>query len=93
QPESYAAAEPEPTPEIGRNVRAVGAMDLTRLSIDDDGRLYWDGKPVEVRRKLMMSRGQIVGVSLIAVFVVIAALGAAIQGSAAAHEWACKLGW
>ena len=48
--------ETAPANAEGRNVHAVNAMDLTRLSIDNDGRLYWDGKPVEVRRRLMMSR-------------------------------------
>ncbi len=83
---------PEP-PETSRDARAVGAMDLSRMSIDNDGRLYWDGKPVEVRRRIMMSRAQIVGASLIGVFVVIGAVGAAMQGSAAAHDWACRIGW
>jgi hypothetical protein len=63
------------------------------MSIDNDGRLYWDGKPVEVRRRIMMSRAQIVGASAVAVFVAIGAVGAAIQGSIAAREWACRLGW
>ena len=54
-------ATPAPLAQPGRDVRPVGAMDLTRLSIDNDGRLYWDGKPVEVRRRLMMSRAQILG--------------------------------
>ena len=49
--------------------------DLSRLSIDHDGRLYWDGKPVEVRRRILMSRAQIVGASIVAAFVVIGALG------------------
>lgn len=96
--------EPEPSPpaatpvpaapvETGRNVHPAGAMDLARLSIDNDGRLYWDGKPVEVRRRIAMSRGQIMGATLIGVFVVISGLGAAIHGSAVAHEWGCRLGW
>ena len=67
--------------------------DLSRLSIDRDGRLYWDGKPVEVRRRISMSRAQIVGASIVAAFVVIGALGAAIQGTVAARDWACRLGW
>jgi hypothetical protein len=96
--DKYERPETVEQPEIpatteGRNVHAVGAMDLTRLSIDNDGRLYWDGKPVEVRRRLMMSRGQAVGTSLIALFIVIGAIGAALQGSVAAHDWACRLGW
>jgi hypothetical protein len=68
-------------------------MDLTRLSIDDDGRLYWDGKPVEVRRRLTMSRAQIIGASIIGALVAIAAIGAAIQGVATTYEWACRAGW
>ena len=77
----------------GRNVHTIGITDLSRLSIDNDGRLYWDGKPVEVRRRIMMSRPQIVGAGIVAVFVVIGAIGAAVHGSAAALDWACRLGW
>ena len=72
----------EPQAAEGRNVHAVNAMDLTRLSIDNDGRLYWDGKPVEVRRRLMMSRGQVVGASLIAFFIVVGAIGSVLQATA-----------
>ncbi len=82
-----------PTAPAGRDVRAPTEMDLTRLSIDNDGRLYWDGKPVEVRRRLMMSRAQIAGATAVAALVAIAATGAAVQGLSVAHEWACTLGW
>ena len=82
----------EPPPQ-GRNVHTIGIHDLTRLSIDNDGRLYWDGKPVEVSRRILMSRRQVIGASLIAAFVVIGAVGAAFQGAAAARDWACRLGW
>jgi hypothetical protein len=82
----------EPRPQ-GRNVHTIGISDLTRLAIDNDGRLYWDGKPVEVSRRILMSRRQVIGVSLIAAFVVIGAVGAAFQGAAAARDWACRLGW
>jgi hypothetical protein len=93
-----AAAEPiaEPIPEPkpqGRNRHPVDMTDLSRLSIDRDGRLYWDGKPVETHHRLSMSRKQIVGASLIAALVAIGAIGAAIQGAAAARDWACRLGW
>jgi hypothetical protein len=87
-----AVTEP-PSKPIGRSRHPVGMTDLSRLSIDGDGRLYWDGKPVEVQRRLLMSRPQIVGAGLIGVFVVIAAIGATLQGSTAAHDFACKQGW
>jgi hypothetical protein len=80
-------------PPAGRNVHAVGAMDLSRLSIDNDGRLYWDGKPVEVRRRIMMSRRQIIAASVIGAFVIVGAIGSVIQGTAAAHDLACRWGW
>jgi hypothetical protein len=89
-PESSAAPEPKPQ---GRNINPVDMTDLSRLSIDHDGRLYWDGKPVETHNRLSMSRRQIVGASIVAVFVVIGAIGAALQGAAAAQEWVCRLGW
>jgi hypothetical protein len=86
--------EPQPPPlPQGRDVHTIGISDLTRLAIDNDGRLYWDGKPVEVSRRIQMSRRQILGATLIAAFVAIGALGAAIQGASAAHDWACRLGW
>lgn len=89
KPEPQAATEAVP----GRNEHPVTAMDLTRLSIDNDGRLYWDGKPVEVRRKLMMSRGQVVGASLLASVIVAGAISSAIQAAETAHTWACRAGW
>jgi hypothetical protein len=83
----------EPALPAGRNVHPINAEDLRRLSIDNDGRLYWDGKPVEVRRSIQMSRTQVIGASVVAAFVIMGALGAIIQGSLAARDWACRLGW
>jgi len=40
-----------------------------------------------------MSRAQVVGASVVAVFVVIGAIGAAVQGSLALRDWGCRLGW
>jgi hypothetical protein len=91
---TQATAEPEPEPEPqGRNVHPVDMTDLSRLSIDRDGRLYWDGKPVEVRRRITMSPAQVVGATLVAVFVVIGAVASVVQGALAARELACRLGW
>ena len=48
-PESSAAPEPKPQ---GRNINPVDMTDLSRLSIDRDGRLYWDCRPA--RRSLIL---------------------------------------
>lgn len=95
-PESSEPAAPEPIPEPkpqGRNKHPVDMTDLSRLSIDQEGRLYWDGKPVETHHRLAMSRRQIIGACLVAAFVAIGAIGAAIQGASAARDWTCWLGW
>jgi hypothetical protein len=95
-PKSADAAVPESPPEPapqGRNVHPVNMTDLSRLSIDRDGRLYWDGKPVEVHRRIAMSRAQIIGASIVAAFVVVGAIGAALQGAVAARDLSCRLGW
>jgi hypothetical protein len=87
-------AEPPPSPvPIGRNLHPVDMTDLSRLSIDREGRLYWDGKAVETHHRFAMSRRQVIVASIVGAFVVIGAIGAALQGSAAARDWACRLGW
>ena len=91
-PKPAETAAPKSAPQ-GRNIHAVDMTDLSRLSIDRDGRLYWDGKPVEVRRRISMSRAQVIGASIVAAFVVIGAIGSAIQGAVAARELVCRLGW
>lgn len=91
-PEPHQPEPQQPEPQ-GRNVHPVDMTDLSRLSIDHDGRLYWDGKPVEVRRRISMSRAQVVGASIVAAFVVIGAVASAIQGAVAARELACRFGW
>jgi hypothetical protein len=91
--QSESAAQPEAPAKKGRNIHPLATADLSRLSIDDDGRLYWDGKPVEVRRRIEMSRAQVVGASVVAAFVAIGAVGAIIQGSLALRDWGCRLGW
>jgi hypothetical protein len=64
------------------------------LGIDRDGRLYWNGKPVEIiGRRLDLTRAQ-AGVAIaVAIFTGIAAIGTAAQGWTAYHDWACRTGW
>ena len=82
-----------PAAPQGRNRHPIEMTDLSRLSIDRDGRLYWDGKPVEVHRRIAMSRRQIIFASIVAAFVVAGSVGAALQGTLAVRELMCRLGW
>jgi hypothetical protein len=63
------------------------------LGVDAKGELYWQGKPVEIRRPLDLTWRQKFVAGMIALATVVAAIGAVAQGFAAYNEWACKVGW
>jgi hypothetical protein len=69
------------------------SLDDEGLGIDRDGRLYWDGKPVEIiGQRLDLTRTQTgIGIAVV-VFTAIAALGTVVQAWTAYHDWACKTG-
>jgi hypothetical protein len=81
----------KPSPS-GRSVHPIGITDLSRMAVDTEGRLYWDDRPVEVRRRILMSRPQIIAASIVSAFLIVGAIGAAIQGWAAALDLACRFG-
>jgi hypothetical protein len=76
-----------------KGVRSL-SLDDEGLGIDRDGRLYWNGKPVEIiGRRLDLTRTQ-AGVAIaVAVFTGIAAAATAVQAWTAYHDWACRTGW
>jgi hypothetical protein len=82
-----------PAPRPPGVIHELSVRDLSRVSIDAGGRLYWDGKPVEVERRLTMSRTQLIAASLFAAVAIIAAAGAVFQAYATAYDWACRRGW
>src|SRR5437016_5661346 len=74
-----------------RHVRPIAIAESSGLGIDLDGRLYWNGKPVEIiGRRLDLTWTQAVFGFLVAIFTVVGGIGAAAQGWAAYHDWACK---
>ena len=74
-----------------RDVRPIAISETGGLGIDPDGRLYWNGKPVEiVSRRIDLTGTQAFFAVLIAICTAIGGIGAAAQGWAAYHDWACK---
>lgn len=72
-------------------VHPIPIEGMALMGVDEQGMLYWDGKPVEVRRRLELSRGErwfAVGVGL---FTILGGVGAVAQGWAAAHQWSCQI--
>ena len=75
-----------------QGVRSISMDEADVLGTDAKGELYWHGKPVEIRRPLVLTWPQKLGAVIVATATVFAALGAVAQGFAAYNEWACKVG-
>jgi hypothetical protein len=72
-------------------LRSISMDEIDTLQVDRNGRLYWDGKPVEVSRRLTF--WQSVGAFIVGTFVVIGCVGSFLQGLTAYHDLACRMGW
>lgn len=74
-----------------RDVRPIAWKEADGLGIDNEGRLHWNGRPVEIiGRRLDLTWGQFWVAIVVAIFTVIGGIGAAAQGWAAYHDWACR---
>jgi hypothetical protein len=74
-----------------KDVRPIAMAEANGLGIDADGRLYWNGKPVEIiGRRIDLTWTQTVIAIAVAAFTAIGALGALAQGGVAYHDWACR---
>jgi hypothetical protein len=75
-------------------VRQVALSEVGGLGIDANGRLHWDGKPVEIiGSRIDLTKGQFFLALGVFVFTAIAAIAAVAQGWAAYNDWACKVHW
>lgn len=61
------------------------------MGVDEKGLLYWDGRPVEVRRRLDLSGWEKAFAIAVGFFTILGGAGAVAQGWAAAHQWACAI--
>jgi hypothetical protein len=70
-----------------KDVRPIGMAEVDGLGIDPDGRLYWNGKPVEIiGRRIDLTWTQTVIAIAVAAFTAIGALGTLAQGGVAYHD-------
>ena len=73
-------------------VQSISVDNLDTLGVDRNGNLYWDGKAVEMRH-FVFTRGQTLLAALVTAAAILGGVGAAAQGWAAYHDWACRVGW
>jgi hypothetical protein len=66
---------------------------LHRLSVGEDGRLYWDDKPVIIRRRILLNGWQTFAAILVSLAALIIAASGAVHVAISAHEWMCGAKW
>lgn len=79
-------------PDWPAQVRQISLEGLGLLGIDAAQRLYWDGKRIEVRRRLALSRWQKLGAFLVVAATVAGGVGAAVQAAVAVADFGCQRG-
>jgi hypothetical protein len=72
------------------NVRSLGSGGVMFLGIDKQNRLYWDGKPIEIQRRLKFSRLQIAGAVIVGLATLIGGVGTGINEG---FDFGCKVHW
>ena len=75
------------------DVKAIGIDDLDRLGVGPDRMLYWDGKPVEIRKTVHLSRLQTIGAFAVGAFAILGGIGAFATGLKDGSEYACDRHW
>ena len=66
--------------------RPLSHVDMNRMRVDAKDRLIWDGRLVQVQRRLTLTLWQ-------TIFGVIVAFGALSQGALASVDLVCRFGW
>lgn len=61
---------------------SIGINRLDLLGVDDDGNLYWNGKPIEVRKSVALSLWQRVGAISVTLSAIVGAGAAAVSAYA-----------
>jgi hypothetical protein len=74
-------------------VERVSLEALGRFGIDRNNGLYWDGRPVEVRRPLVLSAWQKAWAAVVGVLVALGALGSLVSGLTAGLDSGCTRQW
>jgi hypothetical protein len=77
-----------------KGIRPIALGEADGLGIDREGRLHWDGKPVEIiGQRIDLTRTQLGLAWIVAMAAGITAVATLVQGWTAYHDWACKVDW
>jgi hypothetical protein len=70
-------------------VDPIDVRDLGRLGINQDDQLFWDGRRIEIRKTISLTKFQTFITTLAAIFAVLGALGGFVTGFNNASIFLC----
>jgi hypothetical protein len=76
-------------PNWPEGVREINVENLASLGINDSGELFWNGRRIEVRRRLRLSWWQNAGAAAVVIATVLGGLGGFAQGAVAVVDFGC----
>lgn len=85
----YSEATPELWPD---GVRVIGNGEIDNLGIDRNNVLYWNGRVVMIRKRLVLTFWQNVLAAFTAAAATLVAISSIAQGIVAYSTWACSVG-
>jgi hypothetical protein len=71
-------------------VSPISYGNMNRLGVGVDGYLYWDGKPLEIKRRLKLSNLQLIGALVVGLATFIGGAGTRLNEG---FDFGCKVHW
>jgi hypothetical protein len=83
----------DPTPESWPpGITPISVEELGKLGLNDKNQLFWDGKRIEVRNRLDLTRLQKLFAIIVSIFAVLGAIGGFVTGINNASIFLCARG-
>lgn len=79
-------------PDWPAGVQPIGVEDLDRLGLNSENQLFWDGKRIEVRQALSLTRAQKALALIVSLCAVLGSLGGFVTGLNNATVFLCARG-
>jgi len=89
----HAWCDEDRAPDWPAGVHALSGEGLLLLGLDSKGQLYWDGKPIEVRRRLDLTWRQKALAAATATALILSGLNGLVQAINTATDYGCKRDW
>src|SRR5258708_28502548 len=84
-------SDPDPyKPHWPKGVRPMSWEQSEKLGVDANGHLFWDGKPVEVNQRVILTTMQKVAAVVVPIAAIFEGLGSCTQGLHATYNIGCK---